>query len=92
MLAMNGFGGEPVPQHTVVVLWSIPVLRSFTGLSSPFIRAAPSCGVAKLFWSQTSLLLFEMHGPLTHYLLSMQTLRVSWGPLLIPSLLIDGPS
>jgi hypothetical protein len=37
----------------------------------------PFCGVAELFWSQTSLLLFEMHGLLTLYLLFMQTLRVS---------------
>ena len=91
MLAMNGFGGAPVPSYIVVVCWSIPVAGSFIGPSFHFIRAALSCGVVKASCLQTFLLLSVRHGLLTLYLLSMQTLRASWGFLLIPNLPIGGP-
>jgi hypothetical protein len=72
----HGFGGAQVP--IVVFHWSIPVVRSFTGLLSPFTRAAPFWGVVGASCVQTFLLLSVRHGMLTLYLPSLQILTASF--------------
>jgi hypothetical protein len=71
----HGFGGAQVP--IVVVHWSIPVVRSFTGPLSPFTRAARFWGVVGASCVQTFLLLSVRHGLLTLYLPSLQILTAS---------------
>ena len=91
MLVMHGFGGAPILCSIVAACGSIPVARSFIGLSVLFFGAASSCGDVAAFCLQTFQPLSVRHGPWILFLLSMRTLSTSLGPLLLPLLLLDGP-